>query len=86
MKIGFKNQTVSDSKNPGYYRTSPQFFRVPNKPTNCSKCLRIRRIVDWNSSNIKKNNCAFCIFIDLNLQKNAKVLTPEDFHTPPKCN
>ena len=73
-----KNQKVSDSKSPWYYRTSPLFCRAPIKPTKCSKKLRIRPIVQWNSLNIEQKE-AFCIIIQLNLQKSAKFYFQETF-------
>ena len=60
----------------------PDFFARPANRPSVPSFLRVRSIVEWTSSNIKKNNDAFCIIIELNLQ----VLTPEDFHTPPNCN
>ena len=64
-----KNQKVSESMSPWYCQTSPWFCRALSTPTKCSKYLRMRPIVAWNSSNIKKKSDAFCIIIELNLQK-----------------
>ena len=33
---------------------SPNFGARPKKPLKCSKCLQIRPIVEWNTSNFRK--------------------------------
>ena len=54
----------------------------PSVPSDCNFGQLLSRILQI----IKKNNDAFCIISELNLQKNGKFLFPEDFHTAPNCN
>ena len=60
------------------------FAGAGNRPSVPSICELIQLLS--GILQILKKKIAFCIIIEINLQKTAAVLIPEDFHTAANCN